>query len=53
MRKLIACIAVCLFLGSVIWSYKYKLVGVRAAYRAIFANDETIHGPQTGFFIQW
>lgn len=34
-------------------SYKYKMFGVRAAYRAISVTGETLHGPQIGAFFQW
>ncbi|MBI2341981.1 MAG: hypothetical protein HYU98_04535 [Deltaproteobacteria bacterium] len=34
-------------------SYKYKLIGARAAYRGISIGDETLHGPEVGLFLQW
>jgi hypothetical protein len=34
-------------------SYKYKLFGVRGAYRVISVKGSTLHGPQIGVFIQW
>jgi hypothetical protein len=34
-------------------AFKYKLVGIRAAYRAIFVGDTTLHGPKVGLFFQW
>lgn len=34
-------------------SYKYKMFGVRAAYRMINIQDETLHGPRIGVFFQW
>jgi hypothetical protein len=35
------------------FSFKYKVVGVRAAYRLINNEGQTLHGPQVGVFIQW
>jgi hypothetical protein len=34
-------------------SYKYKMFGVRAAYRMINTGGETLHGPRIGAFFQW
>ena len=34
-------------------SYKYRMMGIRAAYRAINVSHETLHGPQVGMFFQW
>ena len=34
-------------------SYKWKFIGARAAYRAIFVGDETLHGLWVGIFFQW
>ena len=34
-------------------SYKYKLFGIRAGYRAISVSGETLHGPRVGLFFQW
>ncbi len=34
-------------------SYKYKWFGVRAAYRAINTEGQTLHGPRAGLFVQW
>lgn len=35
------------------FSYKYKFIGVRAGYRALFVDSEKIHGPRIGLFIQY
>ena len=35
------------------FSFKYKAVGVRVAYRGIYNGGQTLHGPQAGVFIQW
>lgn len=34
-------------------SYKYKMFGVRGAYRVISVKGSTLHGPQIGVFFQW
>jgi len=34
-------------------SFKYKMFGIRAAYRGISVSGETLHGPQVGAFFQW
>ncbi|MFH0800298.1 MAG: hypothetical protein V2A66_09000 [Pseudomonadota bacterium] len=34
-------------------SFKYKLFGVRAGYRALLVGDEKLHGPRVGVFFQW
>ena len=34
-------------------SFKYKLFGIRAGYRAISVSGETLHGPRVGLFFQW
>lgn len=35
------------------FSFKYKAVGARVAYRGIYNGGQTLHGPQVGVFIQW
>lgn len=34
-------------------SFKYKFFGVRAGYRALFVDDQRIHGPRIGVFFQY
>lgn len=34
-------------------SYKHKLLGVRAGYRAMNVDNYTLHGPEAGIFMQW
>lgn len=34
-------------------AYKYKWGGVRAGYRYINIDSETLHGPEVGVFFQW
>lgn len=39
--------------GSFGVSGKWKLGGVRAAYRLIRVGSENLHGPEVGMFVQW
>ena len=39
--------------GSFGLSGKWKLLGVRAAYRVIRVGSENLHGPEFGLFAQW
>lgn len=34
-------------------SFKYKMAGVRAGYRAMYAGSSTLHGPRIGLFLQF
>jgi len=34
-------------------AFKYKLIGVRAGYRALFVGDQKLHGPRIGLFLQY
>lgn len=34
-------------------AFKYKLIGIRAGYRAMFVGDERLHGPRVGIFLQY
>lgn len=34
-------------------SYKWKFIGARAGYRALFVGNERLHGPRVGLFFQW
>lgn len=34
-------------------SYKWKFIGARAGYRALFVGSERIHGPRIGVFFQF
>ena len=34
-------------------SFKWKMAGARAGYRALFTGGETLHGPRIGLFFQW
>jgi hypothetical protein len=34
-------------------SYKHKKFGARGGYRALSVEDETLHGPEVGLFLQW
>lgn len=34
-------------------SYKWKFVGARAGYRALFVGNERLHGPRIGLFFQF
>lgn len=35
------------------FSFKYRSIGARVAYRGIKTGGQTLHGPQVGLFIQW
>lgn len=39
--------------GSFGLSGKWKLGGIRAAYRLIRVGSENLHGPEVGMFVQW
>ena len=34
-------------------SCKWKMLGARAGYRALFTGSQTLHGPRIGLFFQW